>query len=112
MKTSSHFSIGNRTLNHEDLLAMNVSWTSNDLKLFENEFDLLVSIVCTIARFLTFVMAIVVHTAFYRLMKRLPGRAVNQVIYPYMVSKSITIRINIYFKAASKCENLADFKLV
>ena len=91
MKTSSHFSIGNRSLSHVDLLAMNVSWTPKDLELFENEFDFLVSMVCTIARFITFVTAIVVHRAFYRLMKRLPGRAVNQVIYPYMVSKSITI---------------------
>ena len=88
MKTSSHFSMGNRTLIHVDLLAMNVSWTPKDLEVFENEFDFLVSMVCTIARFITFVMAIVVHRAFYRLMKRLPGRAVNQVIYPYMVSKS------------------------
>ena len=92
MKTSSHFSMGNRTLIHVDLLAMNVSWTPKDLELFENEFDFLVSMVCTIARFITFVMAIVVHRAFYRLMKRLPGRAVNQVIYPYMVSKSMIIK--------------------
>ena len=92
MKTSSHFSIGNRTLIHVDLLAMKVSWTPKDLELFENEFDFLVSLVCTIARFITFVVAIVVHRAFYRLMKRLPGRAVNKVIYPYMVSKSIIIK--------------------
>ena len=92
MKTSSHFSIGNRTLIHVDLLAMKVSWTPKDLELFENEFDFLVSMVCTIARFITFVVAIVVHRAFYRLMKRLPGRAVNKVIYPYMVSKSIIIK--------------------
>ena len=92
MKTSSHFSTGNRTLIHSDLLAMDVSWTPKDLQLFENEFDFFVSMVCTIARFITFVMAIVVHRAFYRLMKRLPGRAVNQVIYPYMVSKRIIIK--------------------
>ena len=92
MKTSNHFSMGNKTLIHVDLLAMNVSWTPKDLELFENKFDFLVSMVCTIARFITFVMAIVVHRAFYRLMKRLPGRAVNQVIYPYMVSKSMIIK--------------------
>ena len=90
VKTTSHFSMENRTLIYVDLLAMNVSWTPKDLALFEIEFDLLVSTVCTIARFITFFMAIVVHRAFYKLMKRLPGRAVNQVIYPYMVSKSIT----------------------
>ena len=92
MKTSSHYSTGNRTLINVDLLAMDVSWTPKDLELFENEFDFLVSMVCTIARFITFATAIVVHRAFYRLMKRLPGRAVNQVIYPYMVSKSIIIK--------------------
>ena len=92
MKTSSHYSTGNRTLINVDLFAMDVSWTPEDLELFENEFDFLVSMVCTIARFITFATAIVVHRAFYRLMKRLPGRAVNQVIYPYMVSKSIIIK--------------------
>ena len=92
MKSSSNFSMENRTLIHVDLLTMNVSWTTKDLELVENEFDFLVSMVCTIVRFITFVMAIVVHRAFYRLMKRLPGRAVNQVIYPYMVSKNIIIK--------------------
>ena len=92
MKTSDHYSMGNSTLIHADLLAMDVSWTPKDLELFEIEFDFLVSMVCTLAKLITFVMAIVVHRAFYKLMKRLPGRAVNQVIYPYMVSKSITIK--------------------
>ena len=71
---------------------MDVSWVPKDLELFENEFDFVVSVVCTIARFITFVLAIIVHRAFYRLVKRLPGRAINKVIYPYMVSKSITIK--------------------
>jgi hypothetical protein len=30
-------------------------------------------------------MAIIVHRAFYKLMKRLPGRDINLIIYPYMV---------------------------
>ena len=92
MKTSDHYIMGNSTLIHADLLAMDVSWIPKDLELFENEFDFLVSMFCTMAIFITFAMAIVVHRAFYRLMKRLPGRAVNQVIYPYMVSKSIIIK--------------------
>ena len=91
MKTSTHFSMGNRTLIHTDLLAMDVSWLPKDLELFENEFDFVVSMVCTIARCITFAMAIIVHRAFYRLVKRLPGRAINQVIYPHMVSKSVIL---------------------
>ena len=88
MKTSDHCSI------HTDLLAMDVSWIPKDLELFENEFDFVVSMVCTIARCITFAMAIIVHRAFYRLVKRLPGRAINHVIYPYMVSKSVNLKKN------------------
>ena len=91
MKTSDHCSMGNSTLINADLLGMDISWIPKDLELFENEFDFVVSMVCTIARFITFAMATIVHRAFYRLVKRLPGRAINQVIYPYMVSKSDNI---------------------
>ena len=73
------------TFLHTDILAMNVSWLQEDLALFENQFDILESTICTIAIFVTFVMAIIVHKAFYELMKRLPGRDINQIIYPYMV---------------------------
>ena len=70
---------------HTDILLMNVSWLLEDLELFENQFNFLESTVCTIAIFITFVMAIIVHKAFYKLMKRLPGRDINLIIYPYMV---------------------------
>ena len=76
----------NSTSLHTDLLAMNISWLHEDLEIFENSFDLTVSLVFTLARFVTFILAVIVHKAFYKLMKRLPGRAVNQIIYPYMVS--------------------------
>ena len=95
MKTSNHCSMGNSTLINADLLAMDVSWIPKDLELFENEFAFVVSMVCTIARFITFAMATIVHRAFYRLVKRLPGRAINQVIYPYMVSKSVNFKITL-----------------
>ena len=77
--------MANGTFLHTDILAMNVSWLQEDLALFENQFNILESTVCTIAIFITFVMAIIVHKAFYKLMKRLPGRDINQIIYPYMV---------------------------
>ena len=76
----------NSTSFHTDLLAMYISWLHEDLELFENSFDLTISLVFTLARFITFILAVIVHRAFYKLMKRLPGRAVNQIIYPYMVS--------------------------
>ena len=69
-----------------DLLAMNVSWFTDDLELYENQFlGFVESLGFTIARLVTLILAIIVHRAFYNLMKRLPGRAVNQIIYPSMV---------------------------
>ena len=68
-----------------DLLAVNVSWFLEDLELYENPYGFLESFSFTAARLMTLIMAIIVHRAFYKVMKRLPGRAVNQIIYPYMV---------------------------
>ena len=81
----------NRTSLETDLLAMNISWLHEDLEVFENSFDLRISLVYTLARFITLILAIIVHRTFYKLMQRLPGRAVNQIIYPYMVSCQKTI---------------------
>ena len=76
-----------------DLLAMNVSWFIEDLELYENQFlGFVESFSFTVARLVTLILAIIVHRAFYNLMKRLPGRAVNQIIYPYMV-RSLTLPI-------------------
>ena len=75
----------NRTSLQRDLLAMNVSWHNEDLELWYS-FDLTISLLFTVLRVITLILAIIVHRAFYKLMKRLPGRAVNQIIFPYMVS--------------------------
>ena len=70
---------------HKDVLAMNISWLPEDLDLFENHSDPFVSWILTMARVITLLMAIIVHLAVYKLMKRLPGRAINVMIYPNMV---------------------------
>ena len=64
---------------------MNISWLPGDVKIYENDSDVLESWIFTMARIITLIMAIIVHRAFYKLMKRLPGRAVNEIIYPNMV---------------------------
>ena len=68
-----------------DLLAVNVSWFLEDLELYDNQYGFHESLGFTVARLVTLIMAIIVHRAFYKLMKRLPGRPVNQMIYPNMV---------------------------
>ena len=81
-----YYTMEKRTLPQTDLLAMNTSRFYEDLELMENSYDLTFSVVYTFFRFITLILGIIVHRAFYRLMKRLPGRAINKIIYPYMVS--------------------------
>ena len=80
-----HCIMTNSAFLHTNILAMNISWLEEDLELIENQFNILESMVFTIALCITFVVSIIVHRAFYRLMKRLPGRDINQIIFPYMV---------------------------
>ena len=68
-----------------DLLAVNVSWFLEDLELYDSQYGFHESFGFTAARFVTFIMAIIVHRAIYKLMKRLADRPVNQMIYPNMV---------------------------
>ena len=69
-----------------DLLAVNVSWFLEDLELYDNRISgFLESFSFTVARLVTLILALIVHRAFYKLMKRHPGRAVNIIIYPHMV---------------------------
>ena len=66
---------------------MNISRKDKDLEALENRFDFefMISIVFTVVRLITLIFGIIVHRAFYKLRKRLPGRSINQIIYPYMV---------------------------
>ena len=81
--------MSNISLIQADLFDMNVTWFLKDLKLYDNQCGLLESIIFTAAQLLIFAMAVIVHRAFYKLMQRLPGRGVNQMIHPYMASTSV-----------------------
>ena len=74
-----------------DLLAINVSWFIEELEPYNNQYGFLESIGFTVARLVTLIMAIIVHRSFYKLMKRLPGRPINQMIYPQMVRASLYV---------------------
>ena len=78
----------------KDFLDMNVSWLPEDLELIKYHSNIFTSSVFTIARVITLGMAFIVHRAFYKLMKRLPERAVNSIIYPNMVRCIYFIFIN------------------
>ena len=71
--------------NKSFILSMNISWLPEDLYLYDNQSGFLESVIFTLIRLIILVLAIIVHRAFYKLMKRLPDRAINQLLYPYMV---------------------------
>ena len=72
-----------------DFLAMNVSWYPNELELYSNQASVTMSTIFTTIVILTFLMGVVVQKSVFKLLKRLPQRAINQIIYPYMVKTFI-----------------------
>ena len=68
-----------------DLLNMNVTWIHKDLELYDNRFGVGEATLFTTVDTIKLVMGVIAHRTFYKMMKRLPGRAVNQILYPHMV---------------------------
>ena len=68
-----------------DFLAVNVSWYPNELELYTNQASIATSTIFTIILILTFLIGNIVQKAIFEMLKRLPERAINQIIYPYMV---------------------------
>ena len=71
-----------------DLLDMNVTWSHKDLELYDNCFGITEATIWTTVNTIILAMGLIAHRTFYKMMKRLPGRAINQILYPHMVSKS------------------------
>ena len=80
--------MSNKTCLYGDLLFMNVSWASGDLRLYENQSGFAVSIIYTAINIVILLMAFIVHRAVYKLLARLPDRAINHIIKPSMVSSA------------------------
>jgi hypothetical protein len=85
--------MSNKTFIHGDLLLMNVSWASGNLQLYENQSEFEASVIFTITNGVILLMAFIVHKAVYKLLARLPNRAINHIIYPSMVSNLLHLRL-------------------
>ena len=68
-----------------DLMAINVTWFPKDLKVYENQVGVVEATILTIVMIILLGMAVIAQGTFYQMMKRLPGRAINQILYPHMV---------------------------
>ena len=68
-----------------DLMAMDVTWLLEDLDLYENRIGVGEATIFTISETIVLAMGIIAQTTFYKMMKRLPGRVINQILYQHMV---------------------------
>ena len=94
--------MSNKTFLHGDLLFMNVSWASGNLQLYENQSGFAVSVIFSIINGIILLMTFIVHKAVYKLLARLPNRAINQIIYPSMVSNKFKRLQNFAKKASNR----------
>jgi hypothetical protein len=79
-----------------DLLNMNVTWSHKDLELYDNRFGVGEATMFTTVDTINLAMGVIAHRTFYKMMKRLPGRAINQILYPHMV-RAVNYFCSIHF---------------
>ena len=68
-----------------DLMSMNVTWFNKDLEVFTNKVGIVDATILTMVEIIVLGMAVIAQRTFYQMMKRLPDRVINQVLYPHMV---------------------------
>ena len=68
-----------------DLMATDVTWSLKDLELYDNCIGVGEAAIFTISKTIVLAMGIIAQKTFYKMMKRLPGRVINQILYPHMV---------------------------
>ena len=70
-----------------DLLSVNVTSFPKDLQVYKSQVGVVEATILTIVMIVVLGMAVIAQGTFYQMMKRLPGREINHILYPHMVSK-------------------------
>ena len=68
-----------------DVMSMNVTWFTKDLEVFANKVGVVEATILTMVKIIVLGMAVIAQGTFYQMMKRLPGREINHILYPHMV---------------------------
>ena len=68
-----------------DLMAMDVTWSLEDLELYDSRIGVGEATAFTISKTIVWAMGIIAQKTFYNMMERLPGRVINQILYAHMV---------------------------
>ena len=65
---------------------LDLSWSLQELHLYDNQSNPFVASAFTVIAGLTLVLGGIVHRAIFKLLNRLPNRPINSIIYPTLVS--------------------------
>ena len=68
-----------------DLMSMNKTWFPEDLEVSKSQVGVVQATILTIVNIIVLGTAVIAQGTFYQMMKRLPGRPINNVLYPHMV---------------------------
>ena len=68
-----------------DLLSVNMTSFPKDLEVYKSQVGVAEATILTIVMIVVLGMAVIAQGTFYQMMKRLPGREINHILYPHMV---------------------------
>ena len=68
-----------------DLIGMDVTWSLEDLELYDHRIGVGEATIFTISKTIVLAMGMIAQKTFYKMMERLPGRVINQILYLHMV---------------------------
>ena len=69
---------------------LDLSWDSEDLEMFDNQSNTLFASIITITAAIILVFGGIVHRAIFKLLRRIPQRPINILIYPTLVSRCLS----------------------
>ena len=74
---------------------LDLSWDFEDLKLYDNQSSPIVATIFTLIAGVTLVLGGIVHRAIFKLLKRIPDRPINVMLFPTLVSITFQHKIRI-----------------
>ena len=75
-----------------DLMGMDVTWSLEDLELYDHSIGVGEATIFTISKTIVLAMGMIAQKTFYKMMERLPGRIINQILYLHMVRATYTLQ--------------------
>ena len=79
-----------------DLMAMDVTWFPGDLEVYSSQSGTVEATILTACKIIMLAMGVISQRIFFQMIKRLPGRPINQLLLPHMVSMALYAHIILF----------------